>query len=364
MNTIVNGIPVSPIESAAFDLIEQGYAAVFGQPGEKIPYDPRPYQAVKDAGLRSGIYACWTTPEEVHAVVQAAEAQGISLTVGVRTGIGNLAVIDVDTTAAVDSLNNMAIEAGESPLPLTTCSPGKQDSQGTWIHRGGGHVWLRMPADLDVTTLPGTVTLTENGSGADAVDLKLDKSWVLCPPSTRAEGAYTWGGEPYAVQDCPQWILDRLRAIQEQKIVRTLQRTAQAVQRPQGSDLDEKIREWAEEHHMDDPLRETGWHESGKTDSCGCPMWTRPGADYGDKSATLHYSGCSQNDADQALLHIWTTDLGNVISQFAWDHDIKRIALHPAGVRGGVPRWRRGLPDADGGSHHPTRHRGFQDVPG
>lgn len=123
MNTIVNGIPVSPIESAAFDLIEQGYAAVFGQPGEKIPYDPRPYQAVKDAGLRSGIYACWTTPEEVHAVVQAAEAQGISLTVGVRTGIGNLAVIDVDTVAALKALNDMAVSAGESPLPLTTCSP-------------------------------------------------------------------------------------------------------------------------------------------------------------------------------------------------------------------------------------------------
>ena len=328
MTTIINNIEVGPIESAAFDLYEQGYGVLFGRPGGKSPYDPRPIEAVHAAGLKSGIYATWTTPEQIHTAFQIGEAQGISLNVGVRCGMNRLAVIDVDTAAALRSLSDLATEAGATPLPLTTKSPGKQGPDGEWLHRGGGHVWLRMPADFSIEDLPATVSLTTGENAADQVDLKLD-SWVLIPPSVRAEGPYTWAGEPYAIYDAPEWLLERLEQVRQ---ARTAKRAPVASQRrtEDSDELDERIAEWAETLDIPDLLIEAGWHSAGVNDTdCGCEVWTRPGYRQSERSAILHAVGCKHNDRSAPSFHLWTTSDNSEIGVFAVQRGITRLSpLH------------------------------------
>jgi ABC-type dipeptide/oligopeptide/nickel transport system ATPase component len=49
-----------------------------------------------------------------------------------------------------------------------------------------------------------------------------------------------------------------------------------------------------------------GWAATGKTDSCGCEVWSAPGDHASPKSATAHEPGCLWADAPDPCLNIWT----------------------------------------------------------
>jgi hypothetical protein len=78
------------------------------------------------------------------------------------------------------------------------------------------------------------------------------------------------------------------------------------------------------EHYANDPiiqwsidtlwstlLQPHGWTDTSKVDSCGCPIWEKPGGgSTGPKSATAHEGTCTimENAEGHGALHLWTTD--------------------------------------------------------
>ncbi|WP_211439292.1 AAA family ATPase [Corynebacterium glutamicum] len=85
-----------------------------------------------------------------------------------------------------------------------------------------------------------------------------------------------------------------------------------------GVTFDEQLDSWARYTQWSDLLEPEGWSNSGRTDTCGCEIWTRP--DFGDgmgtpstyKSATTHDAGCHRERTDHAhpAMHIWTDHPG------------------------------------------------------
>lgn len=77
---------------------------------------------------------------------------------------------------------------------------------------------------------------------------------------------------------------------------------------PRGEDGPTEIDEWSAGPWTSDILRpEHGWHETGKRDNCGCPIWWLE--EHADrKSATAHEDGCSKVDTSygHGPLHLWT----------------------------------------------------------
>ncbi|CAJ29726.2 gp43, RepA like protein [Corynebacterium phage BFK20] len=86
-----------------------------------------------------------------------------------------------------------------------------------------------------------------------------------------------------------------------------------------GDTLDEQLDSWSLETSWDDILDPHGWTDSGRTDSCGCRIWTRPDNEMGPsstyKSMTTHESGCHRERTDNAhpACHVWTEHPGYAI---------------------------------------------------
>ncbi|HMG44847.1 MAG TPA: AAA family ATPase, partial [Acidimicrobiales bacterium] len=69
---------------------------------------------------------------------------------------------------------------------------------------------------------------------------------------------------------------------------------------------DDRIEDWSAVTTWDQILARYGWTTSGKTDQCGCEIWTRPGDWSSPKSATAHEPGCGLREVTGGVLHIWT----------------------------------------------------------
>lgn len=86
-----------------------------------------------------------------------------------------------------------------------------------------------------------------------------------------------------------------------------------------GDTLDEQLENWSSMTSWDEIMEPDGWELSGRQDSCGCQIWTRP--DFGDgmgppsttKSATAHDAGCNRERTDHGhpAMHIWTEHPGD-----------------------------------------------------
>lgn len=266
--------------SALHSLIEQGHAVVLADrraPSHlaKAPIDLRP-----DArNLPSGWHAHTTSHAELDRWGHTADQQGITLNGGIALS-GSYAVVDVDTREAVDAWHDLAESYGEAPIPLTVRSPGKRDDDGNWVHRDGGHVYLKIPAHLDVSAFPGTVTLPGD------IDIKLGGGWVASPPSVRREGAYEWTGADVA--DFPDWLEDELAYHAPQP------RTASTA--PDGA-FAERIATWEADQDWASLLAPLGWTPSGRRDPrCGCDVYRRDGGS-SNRGGIAHDGTCVHSDS-------------------------------------------------------------------
>ncbi|MEV0151557.1 MULTISPECIES: AAA family ATPase [unclassified Nonomuraea] len=224
--------------------------------------------------------------------------------VGVMAGAGDtrLMVVDLDTAAQrMAFVATWERETGEDfTEPMTTASPGVRnvgpDGTEEWIHKDGGHYWLTLPDGVEI---PPGVGVYE-GEGGWKVYVR--DSFALVPPSVRPEGPYRLTG---STLEAPQWLLNRLEA----QAVEASERRERALERIKDGPQD--IDDWAAVTPWSELLEAAGWHDPQAHDTCGCPIWTRPGNPAHIKSATAHEAGCSRYDTSLGYgpIHAWSDEV-------------------------------------------------------
>lgn len=245
-------------------------------------------------------YGVITTESRAKNLSPRAEADGLNI--GMNLGRSNIIAVDLDNEGDIGAFAEWWSQHTDEPVPtFTVRSPGKLKDNGDWDHRNGGHVYLWVPEGVDSLGLKGIAeTMTEEEKTAQN-----RKGWavmcgdgrgVLLPPSVRKTGAYTYTG--VAMRVAPQWLIDILIA------------RAAATTATDGSDIrDVQVAQWEDSTSWNDLLSPHGWELTGKTDSCGCPTWTRPGkGEHGAKSAVAHEVSCGalQQSHKVGQLYLYT----------------------------------------------------------
>ena len=124
-----------------------------------------------------------------------------------EVGRSRLVVIDVDTVAELDAFRQTWAERSGDPAlawvaPTVSSPASRTPTPGEWVHRGGGHFYLRLPEGLELPPeTPSTLTYGEAGSQWVA---RIKDAYVLIPPSQRKEGTYWVSGTDHAI---PDWLL-------------------------------------------------------------------------------------------------------------------------------------------------------------
>ena len=101
------------------------------------------------------------------------------------------------------------------------------------------------------------------------------------------------------IQPAPEWMVEELLA----HIAGNARVTEE--HRRKVLDGEDTIEAHFADRSWEDILSRYGWNTSGRPDSCGCEIWTRPGDWSSPKSATAHDLGCLTFE-DRCFLHIWT----------------------------------------------------------
>lgn len=241
--------------------------------------------------------------------------------VAVEVGRSNLVVVDCDTAESVNLFQRWAAYMSGSDEWLytspTVSSPGVFDeSTGQWVHRDGGHYYFRIPVERSgvepiSAELAKTISVKDPDNPSNYFDVAVNDRYILIPPSVRKEGAYTLTGPSH---DIPDWFYDHIVGEGYRKQEQRQQRRDERARREGLSeDMVDQLEQWYEETPWSDILIPYGWRDSGHTDSCGCPIWSRPGGSH-YKSATAHEPGCSQHgDSVDPPIHFWTTEPGEEI---------------------------------------------------
>lgn len=294
-----------------------GLAVMFIIPGTKQPFDGRPVpqrrdddraaqKAAQAVGRRdwarakspAGLALATGDTEVIDGYLDSyAKAFGAdcAVSLAVVTGPSRIAVVDCDTKAQTAAFAKDA--KFKRGTPLTVTSPGSKNEHGEWAHSDGGHYWFTVPEDVE---LPGNAASYTDLDGEYAV--LWGAKYVLIPPSVREEGEYRAAGP---VRELPDWLRDRI--IQHGKV-----RAEKASRDRKAVNADDPIAVWSAKTTWAEILEPTGWLNTGKSDTCGCEVWTAPGMHASTKSATANEPGCSvmTNSVDPTL-RIWT------------DHDIE-----------------------------------------
>lgn len=270
----------------------------------------------------------------------------------VSVGPSNVVVVDCDTTAEVQAFQKWAAKMSGDDTWLrtrpTVSSPGVL-REGSWRHKDGGHYWFLLPrpdepedaeqapvGDDSVDTrrvlhptaftgqvqapkkmepIPEKIATRLSIADPDDPEVKfsvfVNGSYVLIPPSVRPEGPYRASGPSH---EMPEWLYDYIladghRRAEEAEARRQWREGRGAL--PES--VAEDIQNWYNQVSWGELLIPFGWNETG-TDSCGCPIWQRPGgASY--KSATAHQPGCSQHRGSvDPPIHFWTSEPGPEIT--------------------------------------------------
>lgn len=226
-----------------------------------------------------------------------------------EVGRSRLIVIDVDTEAELAAFRTRWAEAEGNPalawVAPTVSSPGVQEADGTWVHRGGGHFYFTLPEGYEHPEgTPNVLTFGEAGAQWVA---RIKDAYVLIPPSVRKEGAYTVAGTDHPA---PIWLLEEIR---KNGAARAERRAAAENRRAVAAETGEvdSIDAWGITTPWADVLADAGWTFSGRVDSCTCEIWTRPGNPVNVKSATVHGDGCSDGRYDPANppIHVWSDNV-------------------------------------------------------
>lgn len=245
----------------------------------------------------------------------------------VEVGSSNAVVVDCDTADEVAWFKEWAAEkSGKSTwlktMP-TVLSPGVY-ADGEWKHRDGGHYWFTIDEAAELTTDDGVavkplpeeitrVSVKKPGTNVQFT-IMVNRAYVLIPPSHRAEGSYRAAGPSHSL---PGWLYSYIltdHIDRREKITRKREEKAQ--REGLGPEEVEQLEHWWETRSWGSILSHLGWTRYGKPDSCGCPVFSRPGGS-SPKSATAHVRGCSDAryaDSMDPPIHFWTDSPGPEIS--------------------------------------------------
>jgi hypothetical protein len=305
--------------------VREGFAIVLLKPGEKTPICTLSTRDRKNAdvaaqtiarelddarwgtrkhlcGINHALTIEWAGGDPAHVRTKVGalirrvvkENGGRNPNIGVELGRSRMLVVDVDTMAEYQGfLSDWPDDGRDTQVPgLTVKSPGKQNIDGEWVHKNGGHYWFTIPDGVELPAYNG-VYRAESGWVAMWADHQ-----VLVPPSARAEGVYEIVGQ---VNPAPAWLTDQIIASTKARMDRVAKRT----NLPDGTaDIDV----WATALPWADLLIADDWIDTGLPDRCGCPIFTAPGPHGSPKSATAHDVGCDRYDTSpgHAPLHVWT----------------------------------------------------------
>lgn len=305
-----------------------GFALVFLSPGSKdsfiCPLSARQTKTADEAQRertgnprathRCGRYHAFTDSQTVGQFLRKRIDAGLEMpNVSVEIGQSKMLVVDLDTDAEVEAFTrSWAATYPDTPVPpLTVSSPGQVNRRGEWVHKNGGHLWVDatpLGSDPDLAAL---APLLDQGDGTvkhpDGWTLFYRDRIVLVPPSVRSEGPYEFMSSALPVTRAGSLLLPMIAndaKARARRVAEREQRRAAAVDRDSS-----KMIAWSAHTNWPDQLSPAGWIDTGKPDSCGCPIWTAPGDHASPKSATAHEDGCSYTyDADEGHLplHIWT----------------------------------------------------------
>lgn len=286
-----------------------GLHVLFIEPGTKLPVDMRtPAERREDDGAaqnvarmalnprwdkvrsKSGVYLATDDPDRLaEYLTRYREKYGADtpVNIGVAVGPSGLLVVDVDTAEQAKAFRTLVAE-DESYAPTVT-SPGQKDKHGNWAHKDGGHYHYVLPSGMNA---PGVRNL------GDAGDVKSGPgTYVLLPPSVRAEGPYTVTGPVRCIPGALASLVASFHVDRAPGVPRS------ASNGPGGSEDT-----WAVTVEWDELLTARGWLATDRPDTCSCPIWTAPGEHASPKSATAHGEDCTLRDGDprNRALHVWT----------------------------------------------------------
>lgn len=331
---VVGGAP-RPTDDAktwvnyARSLASIGLPVLLVTPGSKAPLDMRTAAEVtKDTeaanGAKTGGVHLATTdkarlkryidraladPDKKRTKATLAPVSG-SLNWAVRLAGSGYVVADADTPAEVDALTAWLKDAyGIDHAPgATVLTPGSSDG----AHHGGGHWWFKLPEgmDIDPDKVPAVIKMGATDS-SPGFSLYTGNAYVLIPPSHREPGPYQLVGTDL---EAPPAMIDVLKdaiVVAEQREQRRAEYTAKAAAGELGT-LEQQVAEWSQATPWAEVLEPHEWTDTGTVDSCGCPVYTAPGAHSSPKSATAHEGTCTTGRYDvlNPPLHVWTDNPG------------------------------------------------------
>lgn len=359
---------------AALQMIRAGLAVVIIKPNDKRPAcvlnardAKKANELAQDAAKERGnpgwdkvIHPCGVThaiTEESHLTrVQTKKLleAGANLAIGVGKGSLRVAVLDLDTTAQVQTFRELCESHGDVTTfagGMTVASPGvlkvSDDGEEKWVHKDGGHLWMLVPDGMELPENKGklswcpchqyrvTIDDPKNPGVRKACDHALALYWgsgyILVPPSVRPEGAYRLVG---TAVEMPTWLAD----MAEESIPERLTNGSDGFL---GSFEDDPIDTWAANTSWAEILTQDGFTPAG-VDSCGCPTYTRPGDSSHMKSVTGHEVECSYHDGSggQNPIHIWSDSIlsgeGSMskltwVAEWRFDGDVN-VAMESLGL--------------------------------
>lgn len=153
--------------------------------------------------------------------VDADTARGLIASHNINIGAlptvdGTMIAVDADTQDAVDAFSAWMVDTYGYPVVPTVLTPGVYaDAAGGALkdgHTGGAHIWVKSPVSV-ASLFPEGARIPAVKPGTDGWDVKFGGSYVLAPPSERAEGAYTpvmVDGDLAVLPVPPTWVVDVL----------------------------------------------------------------------------------------------------------------------------------------------------------
>jgi hypothetical protein len=321
------------LKSFAKAATEAGLALMLIAPGTKEPVDVRTPQqrkkddvaaqeAAREAGRPDWIKArsmagCYLATTDGALIAKYIDRYrklypDSAVNFAIEVGRSRMVVIDADTADQVQAF--LADQNITQPVPPTVQTPGARNAAGEWVHADGGHFYFTLPEGVEIPGGSGSYT-----APGGWVAMWRDR-YVLIPPSVRPEGPYILTGREYPITEP---LLNRITEHANIRAARHAEREAG----DGGDDLAEGIDAWAESVSWADILAPAGWTLSGRTDRCGCEVWTAPGPHESPKSATTHDTGCElgRYTAVNAPMHVWTYSPGPEFEQWIAAHGTSTI---------------------------------------
>lgn len=301
-------------------------------PGAKEPAECRTTQA-KNKAIKEAEAAGLPKPMGLHMATDNPTLLGrwldkyrkdrdddTPVNVAMEVGRSRIILVDTDTPEEMAAFLQLWADASDDQNLLyvspTVRSPGVFDeASGQWIHKDGGHFYFTFPADVTLPDGPGSITMGPKGS---QFTIYWRDRYVLIPPSRRKEGDYRLEGTDHPA---PPWLIQMILDRGAEVAARKEQRAKDKAERVDSGEVD-PIAAWGERTPWADVLEPRDWVFSGRLDSCGCEIWTRPGNPANTKSATVHGDACSdaRYDPESPAIHVWSDNVEGGLADWIAGH--------------------------------------------